>query len=194
MSHNCFPFTSIIMKLFTKTLYELRMCPIDFGSKGQRLRLQCIDNLKYFMSNNWFLFTPFIMKLHTKAPHELRKYPIDFGVKRSNVNVTMNWFQKMSLAHYCFTFTHAILNLHTQDPYESRICPIDFGVKMSKVKVTMHSFKNWMLILVLLCENERQRWDASRYIKARSINKNNVTLFRVSTNQISVFAITQQSR
>ena len=29
-------------------------------------------------------------------------------------------------------------------------------------------FKNWMLILVLLCENERQRWDASRYIKARS--------------------------
>ena len=30
------------------------------------------------------------------------------------------------------------------------------------------AFKNWMLILVLLCENERQRWDASRYIKARS--------------------------
>ena len=29
-------------------------------------------------------------------------------------------------------------------------------------------FKNWMLILVLLCENEHQRWDASRYIKARS--------------------------
>ena len=28
--------------------------------------------------------------------------------------------------------------------------------------------KNWMLILVLLCENERQRWDAPRYIKARS--------------------------
>ena len=27
--------------------------------------------------------------------------------------------------------------------------------------------KNWMLILVLLCENECQRWDASRYIKAR---------------------------
>ena len=29
--------------------------------------------------------------------------------------------------------------------------------------------KNWMLILVLICENERQRWDASRYIKARNI-------------------------
>ena len=29
-------------------------------------------------------------------------------------------------------------------------------------------FKIWMLILVLFCENERQEWDASRYIKARS--------------------------
>ena len=30
----------------------------------------------------------------------------------------------------------------------------------------MHlTFKNGMLILVLLCKNERQRWDASRYIK-----------------------------
>ena len=28
--------------------------------------------------------------------------------------------------------------------------------------------KNWMLILVLLCENERQRWDVSWYIKAHS--------------------------
>ena len=119
--------------------------------------------------------------------------------------------------------------------------------------------KNWMLILVLLCKNERQRWDASRCIKARSeaqrfyvyrdashlwrsLSHNrsniniqnlynyrhcdtsmspktadyfpsggviatllgnckvfcyanmNVTLFRVSANQISVFSITQQSR
>ena len=29
-------------------------------------------------------------------------------------------------------------------------------------------FKNWMSILVLLCENECQRWDASRCIKAHS--------------------------
>ena len=34
----------------------------------------------------------------------------------------------------------------------------------------MHTLKNWMLILVLLCESERQRWlrDASQYIKTRS--------------------------
>ena len=29
-------------------------------------------------------------------------------------------------------------------------------------------FQNWMLILVLLCKNERQRWDGSRSIKACS--------------------------
>ena len=34
--------------------------------------------------------------------------------------------------------------------------------------IVLTLFKNWMLILVLLCENECQRWDASRYIKARS--------------------------
>ena len=43
----------------------------------------------------------------------------------------------------------------------------------SPAKLHVHAyfcnhFKNWMLILVLLCENERQRWDASRYIRARS--------------------------
>ena len=37
-----------------------------------------------------------------------------------------------------------------------------------KAMVIVHTFKNWMLILVLLCENECQRWDASRCIKARS--------------------------
>ena len=37
-----------------------------------------------------------------------------------------------------------------------------------KLDQRQYSLKNWMLILVLLCENERQRRDASRYIKARS--------------------------
>ena len=35
-------------------------------------------------------------------------------------------------------------------------------------RIAISLFKNWMLILVLLCENERQRWDVSRYIKMRS--------------------------
>ena len=35
MLHNCFPFTSIIMKLHTKTPLELRVCPVDVRVKGQ---------------------------------------------------------------------------------------------------------------------------------------------------------------
>ena len=36
---------------------------------------------------------------------------------------------------------------------------------------TFQSFKNWMLILVMLWEHERLRWDASRYTKACSLAK-----------------------
>ena len=40
------------------------------------------------------------------------------------------------------------------------------------------TFKNWMLILVLLCENECQRWDASRYIKARRESSGNFMFWK----------------
>ena len=33
MSHNCFPFSSINLKLHTKTPNESRMCTMDFGVK-----------------------------------------------------------------------------------------------------------------------------------------------------------------
>ena len=46
------------MKLPTRTLHETRICPIDFRSKDQRSRSQCIDNWKWFMLHNWFPFTP----------------------------------------------------------------------------------------------------------------------------------------
>ena len=42
------------------------------------------------------------------------------------------------------------------------------NIPTGKCKVNSKPLKNWMLIFVLLCENECQRWDASRYIKARS--------------------------
>ena len=35
--------------------------------------------------------------------------------------------------------------------------------KLGKTFYQQKKLKNWMLILVLFCENERQRWDASRY-------------------------------
>ena len=34
-SHNCLPFTPIIMKLHTQTPHESRVCSIDFWVKGQ---------------------------------------------------------------------------------------------------------------------------------------------------------------
>ena len=52
-------------------------------------------------------------------------------------------------------------------------------------------FKNWMLILVLLCENEHQRWDASRYIKARLGVKKNKRL-SVTYRDLSFFAHSSQ--
>ena len=44
-----------------------------------------------------------------------------------------------------------------------RIVPL-FSRTSFYIHTKRNSFKNWMLILVLLCENECQRWDASRYI------------------------------
>ena len=43
-----------------------------------------------------------------------------------------------------------------------------------------------MLILVLLCENERQRWDASRYKKARSANQISVFFFHNATESVII--------
>ena len=50
-----------------------------------------------------------------------------------------------------------------------------------------NSFKNWMLILVLLCENERQRWDASRYITARSEAKRFKTVHYIKIIACRIF-------
>ena len=78
MLNNCYPFTSIIMKLHTQTPNESRMCPIDFGV--QRSRSRFIDIWKWFILHNWYPFTFIILKLHTQTPHEFRMCRIDFGV------------------------------------------------------------------------------------------------------------------
>ena len=55
--------------------------------------------------------------------------------------------------------------------YHASILTSNFEIQVSLVHghdKSLDLFKNWMLILVLLCENERQRWDASQYIKACS--------------------------
>ena len=124
MSHNCFPFTPIIMKLHTKTPHESRMCTMDFGVKGHRSRSQCIDYWKCLKSHNCFPFTPIIMKLNTKT-HLMR--PMDFGGQRLRSQCSDYW--KWILAHNCLPFISAIIKLHAQIPCESRVCLNDIGVK-----------------------------------------------------------------
>ena len=57
-----------------------------------------------------------------------------------------------------------------------KIWPIWFDYQINRVFLliqtsALFTLKNWMLILVLFYENERQRWDASRYIKARTAKR-----------------------
>ena len=75
MSHNCFPFAHVIIKLYTKTPHELRMCLIDFGVKRLKVKVR-IDSWKYL------IFTPMTMKLHTQIPIESRTCPNDNGLKK----------------------------------------------------------------------------------------------------------------
>ena len=45
-AHNCFPFTSIIMKLHMQTPHESRMCPIDFEVKRSKVKVTMHKLLK----------------------------------------------------------------------------------------------------------------------------------------------------
>ena len=46
MSHNCFSFTPVIMKLHMQTPHELRICPIDFGVKRSKVKVPMLWFLK----------------------------------------------------------------------------------------------------------------------------------------------------
>ena len=48
-----------------------------------------------------------------------------------------------------------------------------------------------MLILVLSCENERQRWDASRYIKAHS-EAQRFYVYRDASFDYTAFAVSME--
>ena len=91
MSHNCFPFTPIIMELNTKTPHESRMCPMDVESKCQRSRSQCSDYWKWFLAHYCFPFTSAIIKLHAQIPCESRICLTDIGVKNLG---SLNWLPR----------------------------------------------------------------------------------------------------
>ena len=116
---------------FAQRLPSSRVCALWIsGSKGQRSRLQCIDNWKWFMSHNW----NFIQRLPLSRGYALWVSGSKGERSRSQCVDIWKWF----MSHICFPFTSIILKLHTKTPHELMICPMGFGVKMSKVKVTMH--------------------------------------------------------
>ena len=81
MSHNCFPFTPIIIELNTR-LPMSPGCGLWMSeSKYQRSRSQCSDYYKWILAHNCFPFTSAIIKLHAQIPCESRICLTDIGVK-----------------------------------------------------------------------------------------------------------------
>ena len=66
MSHNCFPFTPILMKLHTKTPLEWRVCPMGVGVK--RSRSQCSDYC--------FLWRITAFPLHLQSSNFTHRFPV----------------------------------------------------------------------------------------------------------------------
>ena len=58
MLHNFFPFTPIIMKIYTKNPHEPRIC-MPYWFLGQKSRSQCIDVWKWFVLHYFFPFTTY---------------------------------------------------------------------------------------------------------------------------------------
>ena len=131
MSHNCSPFTTIIMKLHTKTPHEVRMCPMDFEVKCQGHNalitengLCCIIALPFHL-----LSWNFIQRLPMSRGCALRVSGSKGQRSRSHCIDYLKWL----LVYNCFPFTSAFIELHTQIPSESRICPNDIGIKAWRV-------------------------------------------------------------
>ena len=90
MSHNCFPFTPIIMKLHTKTPLEWRVCPMGVRVKRSKDKVT-MQWLLFFVVHNCFSFTSAIIKLHAQILCESRICLTDIGVK--NVK-NLNWLPR----------------------------------------------------------------------------------------------------
>ena len=90
MSHNCFPFTRIIMKLHTKTPLEWSVCPMGVRVKRSKVKVT-MQWLLFFVAHNCFPFTSAIIKRHAQIPCESRICLTDIGVK--NVE-SLNWLPR----------------------------------------------------------------------------------------------------
>ena len=137
-AHKCFLFTAIVMKLYTKTSYESRMCPIYFGVK----KVKGQDHNALITENG--LCRIIAIPLQISSGNFTYRLPMRWGCalfilgskgQRSRSQGMDYW--KWKLVHNWFPFTPIIMKLRTQTPHEVKMYPIDFGVKRLKVKVTM---------------------------------------------------------
>ena len=123
------PFTPIVMKLHVHKPYRLRMCPINFGSKGQGLSTFCT-----LITKNGFqhITTSPLQILSWNFTHRLRwnEGYVPYWLCGLKVKVTVRCLWKM----LSFPFK-VVMKLHTQTPNESRMCPFQF--RWSKVEVTV---------------------------------------------------------
>ena len=91
MSHNCFPFTPIIMELNTKTHHESRICPMDVRVKMSKVKVTMQWLLKMVFGPYCLPFTSAIIKLHAQIPCESRICLTDIGVKNFG---SLNWLPR----------------------------------------------------------------------------------------------------
>ena len=78
LKHNCFLFTSFVMKLNTQTPHELGVCPIDFEVEGQSHKALITEK------HLWHVIA---FPLHLSSSNFNYRHPIDFEIK---IKVTMH--------------------------------------------------------------------------------------------------------
>ena len=138
LTHNCFPFIPISMKLHMQSPHELSMDPMDFGVKKSKVKvtMQGLLNMVFLRIT--------ASPLHLSLWNFTCSLPMsqvcalwNLGSKGQRSRSQCKDYWKWFLAHNCFPYTPIFMKLHMQSPHESSMDPMDFGVKRSKVKVTM---------------------------------------------------------
>ena len=121
---------------YTQTPHESRMCPIEFGVKGQGHNALITE-----ISLNGIIAFP--LHYHLETSHKDSPWVGDVPYWVPGQRSRLQWIDYWNpfMSHNCFPFTPTIMTLHTRTLHELRMCPIDFRLKRSKVKVTMH----WLL-------------------------------------------------
>ena len=128
----------MIMKLHTLAPHESRMCPIDFGVKGQGHGAWLFENgfrtITDSVINLWSW--NFIHLLTMSQGCALLILRSKGQRSRSWGMVIWKWFPDDNW----LCNQPMIMKLHTLFHHESRMRPIDFEVKRSKVKVMAHGY------------------------------------------------------